>query len=90
MNTKEYRYRIIRESNLNNDRKYFVQVYRRTNSLFFKKYDWLYETEPASVGGFHYNKTKEFQSFEEAQKHVNSLARKLSIIEEGLIERDTL
>lgn len=90
MNTKEYRYRIIKEANLNNDRKYFVQIFRQTNSWIFKKYDWQYETEPAFAGGFYYNKTKEFQSFEEAQKHVNSLARKLSIIEEGSIERDSI
>lgn len=90
MKTKEFRYRIIEEANLNNERKYFVQVYRRKNSWFFKTYDWLYEAEPAYLGGFCYNKTREFQSFEEAQKHVNSLARKLSIIEEGTIERDVI
>jgi hypothetical protein len=92
MKTKEFRYRIIMECNNLNERWYYVQVYRDTDSWFFQKREWQYEVNSRQVcdGQFTIRTPIQFESLEKAEEHCNRLVKKLSVVQEGVIERDIL
>lgn len=84
------RYRIIRESNLNDERFYEVHFYEQVKYMyFFKRWQWVPALEHERRADWWFTRTARYATFEEAQKVVNARATKRMEVEAGEVEKDT-
>lgn len=83
------RYRIIKESNLNNEFFYEVHFLEQVKyMLFFRRWKWVPSIEHERRADWWFTRTARYNSYEDAMKIVNKRATKRLMIEEGEIEKD--
>lgn len=84
------RYRIIKESNMNDETFFEVHFYKQVKSLFFfKKWKWEPVVEYKRAGDFYqFARTARFDTLEEAQKTVNKYATKRLLMSAGEVNTD--
>ena len=85
------RYRIIKESNLNDECFYEVHFFEHVKSmLFFKRWKWVPVVEHERRGmDYWFTRTARYATLEDAVKVVNGRARKRMVANEGEIEMDS-
>ena len=83
------RYRIVMESNLNNEYFYEVHFYEQVKCmLFFKRWKWVPTLEHERRADWWFTRTARYSTLADATKVINARARKRTVIDEGEIDQD--
>ena len=83
------RYRIVMESNLNNEYFYEVHFYEQVKFMaFFKRWKWVPTLEHERRADWWFTRTARYSTLADATKVINARARKRTVIDEGEIERN--